>query len=104
MKKNFSIRDLASCAIVSFFLVMAVGSSDSSSDNSTYSEEETEFEPATKAEPEPDFSMDISQEAIEAVEIEPDFSNDEEESASSSYVNTSEIDTTFSDAGEPDFE
>lgn len=102
MKSLFNIKNLASYAIVTFFLVMAVGS-DGSSNNDEYSTE-SDSEGLEKIEIEPDFSMDMSSEEVETVEIEPDFSDEEEESLSQGYINASEIDTTFIDAQEPDFE
>lgn len=92
MKKNI-IKKLASCAIFLFFIVMAFGSADSSNtDSYDYNQEAPEIIP----EPEPDFSIDINNETVEAVEIEPDFFNDDEDEISSSgYVESAEIDTTF---------
>lgn len=105
MKSLFSFKNLASLAIVTFFLVMAVGSDESSDSNTSTESNYDEIEAVPeKQEVEPDFSMDMSAEEVETVEVEPDFSDEEDETSSQGYVDASEIDTTFSDAQEPDFE
>lgn len=110
--KQLSSKQIISSVLIGFFLLTAVGSDDSGSSNSNsydyapesesdYSEEAEDVIETVDAEP--DFSMDVTNEAIESIEVEPDFDIDEEEHTTS-YDSGSEIDTTFSESAEPDFD
>lgn len=106
--KHLSSKQIISSVLIGFFLLTAVGSDDSGSSNSNsydYApESESDYSKEVETrEAEPDFSMDVANEAIESIEVEPDFDIDDEEHTTS-YDSGSEIDTTFSESAEPEFD
>ena len=113
MKQRNVISYVISCIIVCLYLIAAFGSDEDSGNSirneGSYQDEpsdELEQEVATpKIEPEPDFTINAAEEKDVPIEIEPDFTMDEEiEEPSSEYRKGRDIDTTFKESAEPDFE
>ena len=115
MKQRNVISYIFSCLIVCLYLVAAFGSDEDSGSSrrydgdSSYQDEssdelEQEVVPQMK-EREPDFTINAAEEKDVPVEIEPDFTMDEEmEEPSGEYRKGTDIDTTIEESAEPDFE
>lgn len=115
MKQRNVITYIISCIVVCLFLIAAFGSDEdsgngirnegsSSYQNEPSDEQEQEVAPP-KIESEPDFTINAAEEKDVPIEIEPDFTMDEEtEEPSSEYRKGRDIDTTFKESAEPDFE